>query len=62
MGIFDRQMALVSGGTKLEISVATYPGETELARAKRTHSTASERVRWMTPAFAALYCRWSQYA
>lgn len=32
-------MFLVSSGTKLEISVAMYPGETVLARAKRTHST-----------------------
>ena len=61
MGIFDRQMALVSGGTKLEISVATYPGGTEFARAKRTHSTARERVRWITPALAALYCSRRQY-
>jgi hypothetical protein len=39
MGILSRQIFLVSSSTKLEISVAMYPGETVFARAKRTHST-----------------------
>lgn len=39
MGILSRQIFLVSSSTKLEISVAMYPGETVFARAKRIHST-----------------------
>lgn len=42
MGILSFQIFFVSCGTKFEISVAIYPGETELARANRTHSTARD--------------------
>lgn len=39
-GILSFQASLYSSGAKLEISVMMYPGEMELARAKRAHSTA----------------------
>lgn len=42
MGILSFQTVLVSVGIKFEISVAMYPGETVLARANLTHSTASD--------------------
>lgn len=42
MGILSFQTFFVSSSTKLEISVAIYPGETEFARANLTHSTASD--------------------
>lgn len=35
-------MLFVSEETKPDISVAMYPGETELARANLTHSTARD--------------------
>lgn len=40
IGILSFQMFLTSGGLKSEISVRMYPGETELALAKPTHSMA----------------------
>lgn len=40
MGILSFQIPLVSLETKDEISVLMYPGDTEFARAKPTHSTA----------------------
>lgn len=42
MGILPLQMLFVSEETKPDISVAMYPGETELARANLTHSTARD--------------------
>lgn len=42
MGILSFQIFFVSSLTNVEISVAMYPGETALARAKPTHSTASD--------------------
>lgn len=42
MGILSFQIFFVSSETNVEISVAMYPGETALARAKPTHSTAND--------------------
>src|SRR5262245_23646461 len=43
MGVLACHNFLISSSTSLIISVTMYPGEMVLTRAKRTHSTASER-------------------
>ena len=58
-GILSFQMSLVSTGTKFNISVLIYPGETHFARAHAAHSTANDLHRWINPALAALYATWS---